>query len=65
METPGMLALVPGGGQLVVSRSMSAVNPPKRVGLIRTSDMTGEEIDVLFPRPHPMAVGHQPLTTGH
>lgn len=55
METPGMLSFAP-GGQLVVSRSMSAVNPPKRVAVIDRAKMTGEEIDILFPRPHPMAV---------
>ena len=55
METPGMLSFGP-AGQLVVSRSMSAVNPPKRVAVIDRAKMTGEEIDILFPRPHPMAV---------
>ena len=55
METPGMLALA-GGNRLVVSRSMSAVNPPKRVAVIDRKTMTGDEIDVLFPRPHPVAV---------
>lgn len=56
METPGMLALTPAGDRLVVSRSMSAVNPPKRVAIIDTATMAGTEVDVLFPRPHPMAV---------
>ena len=55
METPGMLSFAP-GNQLVVSRSMSAVNPPKRVAVLDRTKMTGEEIDILFPRPHPMAV---------
>ncbi|HET9373111.1 MAG TPA: hypothetical protein VFO19_22770, partial [Vicinamibacterales bacterium] len=55
METPGMMSLA-GADQLVVSRSMSAVNPPKRLAVIARSSMTGEEIDVLFPRPHPVAV---------
>ena len=55
METPGMLAFA-GTDRLVVSRSMSAVNPPKRVAVIDRSKMTGDEIDILFPRPHPMAV---------
>ena len=55
METPGMLSFGPAGA-LVVSRSMSAVNPPKRVAVIDRAKMTGEEIDILFPRPHPMAV---------
>jgi DNA-binding beta-propeller fold protein YncE len=55
METPGMLAFA-GPTHLVVSRSMSAVNPPKRVAVIDRLTMTGEEIDVLFPRPHPVGV---------
>jgi DNA-binding beta-propeller fold protein YncE len=55
METPGMLALVPGSPQLLVSRSMSAVNPPQRVAVLDRRTMRGEELGVLFPRPHPMA----------
>jgi DNA-binding beta-propeller fold protein YncE len=54
METPGMLALA-APDTLLVSRSMSAVNPPKRIAIVRRSTMAGEEIDVVFPRPHPMA----------
>lgn len=56
METPGMLAYAPSRGLLLASRSMSAVNPPSRVSLIRGGSMDGEQIDVLFPRPHPMVV---------
>jgi DNA-binding beta-propeller fold protein YncE len=56
METPGMLALSKTADVLAVSRSMSAVNPPKRVALLSRKTMTGEEVDVVFPRPHPMAV---------
>ena len=56
METPGMLALSTTADVLAVSRSMSAVNPPKRVAVLARTSMAGEEIDVLFPRPHPMAV---------
>jgi DNA-binding beta-propeller fold protein YncE len=56
MEVPGMMALAPGVQSLVVSRSMSAVNPPARVAVIRRSAMQGDELDVLFPRPHPVAV---------
>lgn len=55
METPGMLSFS-ADGKLVVSRSMSAVNPPKRVALIDRAKMTGDEVDILFPRPHPVAV---------
>lgn len=54
METPGMLALS-GQETLAVTRSMSAVNPPKRIAIVNRTTMTGEEIDVIFPRPHPMA----------
>ena len=53
METPGMLALA-GKTQLAVSRSMSAVNPPKRVALLDRTTMKGDEIEIVFPRPHPM-----------
>jgi YVTN family beta-propeller protein len=55
METPGMLAFAE-GAKLVVSRSMSAVNPPKRIAVLDREQMTGDEIDILFPRPHPVAV---------
>ena len=54
METPGMLALA-GENRLIVSRSMSAVNPPKRIAILDRTKMTGEEIEVLFARPHPVA----------
>ncbi len=55
-EVPGLLALHPTEDQLFVGRSMAAVNPPQRIGIIRRSDMTIEEIDVFFPRPHALAV---------
>jgi DNA-binding beta-propeller fold protein YncE len=55
METPGMLALA-GGDRLVVTRSMSAVNPPKRIAIIDRKTMKGEEVEVLFARPHPVTV---------
>jgi len=54
METPGMLALS-GPDTLVVTRSMSAVNPPKRIAIVNRGTMKGDEVDVIFPRPHPMA----------
>ncbi len=63
METPGMLALS-AGNQLVVTRSMSAVNPPKRIAVIDRRTMQGEEVDVLFPRPHPLAVQGNYAYTG-
>jgi YVTN family beta-propeller protein len=55
-ETPGMMSLDPMRDALYVGRSMTAVNPPKRVGVINRSDMSIEEIDVLFARPHAMAL---------
>lgn len=63
METPGMLAFA-GANQLVVSRSMSAVNPPKRVAIINRDTMTGTEVDILFPRPHPVGVAGDFAYTG-
>ncbi|MEO8296089.1 MAG: YncE family protein, partial [Gemmatimonadota bacterium] len=56
METPGLLALDPRSDLLYVTRTMSAVNPPARVGLIHRSTMSIEEVDILIPRPHGMAV---------
>jgi DNA-binding beta-propeller fold protein YncE len=56
MSTPGMLSFDPASGGLFASRSMSAVNPPTRVGWVDTRSMEGDELDVFLPRPHPMAV---------
>lgn len=56
-ETPGMMALHPTEDVLYVGRSMKAVNPPQRIGRIETGEMSIEEIEVLFPRPHAIAVG--------
>ncbi len=55
MEVPGMIALS-GDRQMVVTRSMSAVNPPKRMAVIDRATMAGTEVDIVFPRPHPVAV---------
>lgn len=53
LEVPGLIALHPTRDLMVVARSMSAVNPPRRIALIRRSDMKLlDEIDVFFPRPH-------------
>jgi DNA-binding beta-propeller fold protein YncE len=51
-ETPGMLAIDPTDDYLYVGRSLSASNPPASIGKVRRSDMTGELIPVVFPRPH-------------
>ncbi|NBC16194.1 MAG: beta-propeller fold lactonase family protein [Bacteroidetes bacterium] len=56
IETPGMLAVHPTRDLLVAGRSMSAVNPPSSLGLIRRSDMTVTEVPVVFPRPHALTV---------
>ncbi|MEK9499404.1 YncE family protein [Gaopeijia maritima] len=55
-EVPGMLAIDPNDDLLYVGRSMSAVNPPQRIGVIERSTMSVDEIDVLFPRPHALIV---------
>ena len=55
-ETPGLLAVDPDSDGLYVGRSMMAVNPPQRIGAIDRRDMSIEEMDVFFPRPHALAV---------
>lgn len=55
-ETPGLLALDPDSDLLYVGRSMAAVNPPQRVGVLNRRTMRMEEVDVFFPRPHALAV---------
>ncbi|MEN8376437.1 MAG: hypothetical protein ABFS34_13405 [Gemmatimonadota bacterium] len=54
-QAPGLMALDRAGGVLYVGRSMAAVNPPARIGVVRREDMSIEEIDVFFPRPHALA----------
>lgn len=54
-EVPGMLAYDLETDRLFVGRSMSAVNPPQRIGVIDRDDMSVEEIAVLYPRPHALA----------
>jgi len=55
-EAAGMLALDPATDWLYVGRSMAAVNPPQRIGMIRRSPMAISEMDVFFPRPHALAI---------
>lgn len=55
-ETPGLLALDPSGDRLYVGRSMAAVNPPQRIGVIERSTMEIDEIDVFVARPHALLV---------
>lgn len=57
MEVPGLIALHPSRDLMFVGRSMSAVNPPPRMAVIRRSDMAVlDEVDLLFPRPHGIVV---------
>ncbi len=57
LQVPGLMALSPGNDLLIVARSMSAVNPPSRMAVIRRSDMTLlDEVEVVFPRPHAIAL---------
>lgn len=51
-EVPGMLSIDPDERHLYVGRSMSAVNPPHRIGSIDRSEMQIEEVDVFYSRPH-------------
>jgi YVTN family beta-propeller protein len=51
-EAPGLLSLDPTSDHLYVGRSMAAVNPPQRIGIIRRSDMSIDEVEVFVPRPH-------------
>ena len=55
-EVPGLLSLHPTKDLLVVGRSMSAVNPPKRVGMVKRSDLSVTQMDTFFPRPHALTV---------
>ena len=56
-EVPGLLAIPPTSDRLYAGRSMSAVDPPKSLGVIDRSDMTVQDrVDTFFPRPHPLAV---------
>lgn len=59
-EVPGLMTLDPAADRMVVARSMSAVNPPARVVVIRRSDMTVlDEYDSFFPRPHALVMHPQ------
>jgi YVTN family beta-propeller protein len=56
-EVPGLLSLDPKKDVLYAGRSMSAVNPPKSLGMINRSTMeVMERVNTFFPRPHPLAV---------
>lgn len=56
-EVPGLMALDPEKDVLYAGRSMSAVNPPKSLGMIQRDNMeVMERVNTFFPRPHPLAV---------
>jgi len=55
-ERPGMLVINPVDSLLFVGRSMKAVNPPQRIGIVERNRMRIEELDVFFPRPHALAI---------
>ena len=56
LQVPGLMTLHPTQDLMFVGRSMSAVNPPPRIAVIRRSSMQlVDEIDLLFPRPHGIA----------
>lgn len=55
-EAPGMLAVHPTADLVYVARSLTAVDPPQRIGVIRPSDMTIAEVGVSLPRPHALAM---------
>jgi YVTN family beta-propeller protein len=55
-ETPGLMALDPNSDRLFVGRSMAAVNPPQRIGVIQRSTMEIDEVDVFITRPHAILV---------
>ncbi|HEX5725386.1 MAG TPA: YncE family protein [Longimicrobiaceae bacterium] len=63
-ETPGLLALHPDGERLLAARSMTAVSPPRSVGVLRRADLAVETFEVVFPRPHALAV-HPRGTTAY
>ena len=57
METPGLLAIDPVADSLYVGRSMTAVNPPKSLGVIKRSTFTMvEEQEIVISRPHALVV---------
>jgi DNA-binding beta-propeller fold protein YncE len=59
LETPGLLALDPVQDMLYVGRSMTAVNPPRSLGIIRRSTFTLiEEQEIQIPRPHALVTSH-------
>lgn len=57
METPGLLTLDPVHDSLYVGRSMTAVNPPRSLGVIARGSFTlVDEHEIVLSRPHAIAV---------
>jgi DNA-binding beta-propeller fold protein YncE len=56
-EVPGLLALHASSNRLYAGRSMSAVDPPKSMGVINRENMSVmKRVDTFFPRPHPLSI---------
>jgi YVTN family beta-propeller protein len=56
-EVPGLLALHASSDRMYAGRSMSAVDPPKSMGVIDREEMkVMKRTDTFFPRPHPIVV---------
>ena len=56
-EVPGLLAIDSGSNRLYAGRSMSAVDPPKSLGVINRDDMAvTKRVGTFFPRPHALAI---------
>ncbi|MDT8437260.1 MAG: YncE family protein, partial [Gemmatimonadota bacterium] len=55
-EAPGLLVLDPRSDRLWVGRSMAAVRPPQRLGVVDRDDMSIDEVAVFLPRPHALAL---------
>ena len=53
---PGPLALHPTDDLLYVARERTIANPPLTIGKVTRSTMALDEIPVLFPRPHSVAI---------
>lgn len=59
METPGLIAMDRVHDSMYVGRSMTAVNPPKSLGVIKRSTFEKvEEQELLITRPHAITVSH-------
>jgi DNA-binding beta-propeller fold protein YncE len=53
---PGLVALDPDGSSLYAGRSMMSVSPPESMVQLDREEMAVEEIELLMPRPHALAV---------